>query len=278
MIVPLLLLLPNFSALKSEPFHMGQQVQQEQVSEQELSAGYTYFFTHDSLLDTERALTAPTIIWNKYASRAVKDVLKREGEALDKVSKRSDRYFQTIEKVFAQYNLPAQLKYLAVVESQLRTTAPSRVGAKGVWQFMPTTARELGLKVQGKTDERTHFYKSTVAAAKYIRSLHGMFNDWLLVLAAYNSGPGPVLSAIKKSGSRNFWVLQRFLPAESRAHVKRFIATHYYFEQEGSVTILTRNEALAYEKATREYLASIAAASGTEKEKEMAPEVATITD
>jgi membrane-bound lytic murein transglycosylase D len=101
---------------------------------------------------------------------------------------------------------------------------------------MPTTAREIGLKINGKYDERTHFYKSTVAAAKYLKSLYGYFGDWLLVLAAYNSGPGTVFKAIHKSGTRNFWALQAFLPAESRGHVKRFIATHYFFEEQGSVS------------------------------------------
>src|SRR5206468_3829448 len=87
------------------------------------------------------------------------------------------------------------------------------------------------------------FYKSTVAAAKYLRALYAEFGDWLLVIAAYNSGPGPMYKAIHKSGSRNFWVLQRYLPAESRAHVKRFIGAHYYFEGTGSATTCTKEEA-----------------------------------
>ncbi len=82
---------------------------------------------------------------------------------------------------------------------------------------------------QGK-DERTDYYKSTHAAAKYLRDLYTEFGDWLLVIAAYNGGPGNVYSAIRKSGSRNFWDLQYYLPAESRTHVKKFIGTHYVFE------------------------------------------------
>jgi len=85
-----------------------------------------------------------------------------------------------------------------------------------------------------------------VAAAKYLRDLYGEFGDWLLVLAAYNSGPAPVYRAIRKSGSRNFWCLEKYLPAESRDHVRKFIASHYYFEGNGGVTTLTRTEWTAY--------------------------------
>jgi membrane-bound lytic murein transglycosylase D len=107
---------------------------------------------------------------------------------------------------------------------------------------MPETAKLLGLKVSTKYDERTNYRKSTKAAAIYLKDLHREFGDWLLVLAAYNCGPGPVHSAIKTSGSRNFWKLQNYLPAESRGHVKKFIATHYYFEGQGGVTTLTKAE------------------------------------
>jgi membrane-bound lytic murein transglycosylase D len=100
----------------------------------------------------------------------------------------------------------------------------------------------LNLKVNARYDERTHFYKSTVAAAKYLRDLYKIFDDWLLVIAAYNSGPGPVLKAIKKSGSRNFWKLQYYLPAETRGHVKKYISTHYFYEGNGGVTTLTKYE------------------------------------
>jgi len=161
---------------------------------------------------------------------------------------RSPSYFKVINGVFEKYGIPREMCYLAIVESQLRTNAVSRVGARGMWQLMPVTARELGLKVNGRTDERTHLYKSTVAAAKYLRDLHREFGDWLLVLAAYNSGPGTVMKAMKKSGSKNFWALQRFLPEESRGHVKRFIGIHYFFEGDGSITTQTKAEALAYQK------------------------------
>ncbi len=108
---------------------------------------------------------------------------------------------------------------------------------------MPATARILGLKVTRKHDERTNYYKSTRAAARYLRDLYDELGDWLLVIAAYNGGTAHVYSAIRRSHSRDFWDLQYYLPAESRNHVKKFIGTHYIFEGQGSVTTLTKSEA-----------------------------------
>jgi hypothetical protein len=159
----------------------------------------------------------------------VDSYLKDNDEALSQVRDRSLRPFEIIDSVMTHYDLPVELRYLAVIESELRATALSRVGARGPWQLMAATARDLGLKVNYRSDERTNYIKSTHAAALYLRDLHGEFKDWLLVLAAYNAGPGPVIRAMRKSGSRNFWVLEKYLPAETRQHVKRFIATAYYF-------------------------------------------------
>ncbi|HWJ29002.1 MAG TPA: lytic transglycosylase domain-containing protein [Flavisolibacter sp.] len=200
---------------------------------------------------------APAISLNTNASKFVKNFLIREEESLQKTKSRSASYFKMFDEVFSKYGLPVELKYLAVVESDLKTTALSRVGAKGLWQFMPTTARDLGLKVSKKCDERTYAYKSTVAAAKYLKDLHAQFDDWLLVIAAYNAGPVPVSRAIRKSGSKNFWTLQNYLPQESRAHVKRFIGTHYYFEGKGSMVTLTKAETIKYSKELEEFKSSI---------------------
>lgn len=199
------------------------------------------------LPDTEAA-NAPLINLNKQAASFTDVYLSKNTDDLELIKARSATYFTVMDEVFTKYNLPKQLKYLAVVESELKTKAVSRVGAVGAWQLMPGTARIFALKVNAKKDERTHLYKSTVAAARYLNDLHGIFDDWLLTIAAYNSGPGPVFKAIKKAGSRNFWKLQAYLPAETRGHVKRFIATHYYFEGEGSVTTLTKAETDAFTK------------------------------
>jgi len=145
--------------------------------------------------------------------------------------------------VLAKYGLPTELKYLAVIESQLKPNSVSWAGAVGPWQLMPATARVLGLKVSRKYDERRNYYKSTQAAAKYLRDLYNELGDWLLVIAAYNGGTAHVYNAMRKSGSNDFWNLQYYLPAESRNHVKKFIGTHYIFEGQGGITTLTKDEA-----------------------------------
>jgi membrane-bound lytic murein transglycosylase D len=167
---------------------------------------------------------------DKQGMKFVNHYIKYNDEDLLVVKKRSEGPFTIIDSVLDHYGLPLELKYLAVIESELKPTALSRVGAKGPWQLMPGTAHVLGLKVSHHSDERTSYYKSTRAAAKYLKDLHREFGDWLLVLAAYNGGPVPVYRAIRKAHSRDFWTLQRYLPAESRNHVKKFIATAYYFE------------------------------------------------
>ena len=196
----------------------------------------------------EYGAVAAAVPLNKQANGFVKTYLAKEEDYLQKIKNRSRPFFQTIDAILAQYHLPLQLKYLAVVESGLKPAAQSRAGARGWWQLMPSTARELGLKINAKTDQRLHLQRSTVAAAKYLESLYAAFGDWLLVLAAYNSGPGAVYGAIKKAGSKNFWVLQRFLPAESRGHVKHFIGIHYFFEGEGSIATQTKSEARAWQE------------------------------
>jgi membrane-bound lytic murein transglycosylase D len=199
--------------------------------------------------EPDLTISAPEIKLNNKEALFVRTYIKHRGDCLYNVKKRSYIPFYIIDSVFNVYELPVELKYLSVIESELKASAKSRVGARGPWQLMPGTARILGLKVNRHTDERTNYYKSTKAAARYLRDLYAQFDDWLLVLAAYNGGPEPVLRAIRKSHSRNFWTLQKYLPKESREHVKKFIATHYYFEGHGSETTLTRSERQEYLKA-----------------------------
>ncbi|WP_462249448.1 lytic transglycosylase domain-containing protein, partial [Ferruginibacter sp.] len=176
---------------------------------------------------------------NPSATVFIQDYMKAHGSYLTKMKGWGQPYFNLIENILNQYGLPRELKYIAVIESNLSTAATSHVGAGGPWQFMPYTARDYGLVVNGYYDERRDYFKSTHAASRYLLSLYKQFHDWLLVMAAYNGGPGRVYSAIKKSGSRNFWNLQYHLPAESRTYVKRFIATHYIMEGSGGVTTVS---------------------------------------
>lgn len=179
---------------------------------------------------------------NPRAVSFVKDYIEKNADDLAEIKSWGRPYFNLMDAVLTSHNLPKELKYLAVIESELHRSALSRVGARGPWQLMPGTARLLGLKVNKHVDERTNYVKSTHAAAKYLIDLYSQFGDWLLVIAAYNCGPAPVLKAMKRSHSSNFWVLQYYLPAESRTHVKRFIGTHYVFEGQGGLTTLTRAE------------------------------------
>ena len=167
---------------------------------------------------------------NSNAAGFVQEYMRTHGNYLLQMKGWGKPYFNLIETLLQQYGLPKELKYIAVIESNLKSGAVSVKGAGGPWQFMPGTARDMGLTINAYTDERTDYYKSTHAASKYLLLLYSQLHDWLLVMAAYNGGPGRVLNAIQRSGSRNFWDLQYYLPEESRTYVKRFIATHYIME------------------------------------------------
>ncbi|HLF46200.1 MAG TPA: lytic transglycosylase domain-containing protein [Chitinophagaceae bacterium] len=179
---------------------------------------------------------------NPRAVSFVQDYIQRHKKNLEKLKGWGRPYFDLMDAILTSHGIPKEMKYLAVIESHLKTYAVSWAGAVGPWQFMPATARRMGLKVNSNMDERTDYFKSTHAAARYLTELFKIYNDWLLVIAAYNGGPGNVNSAIRRNNSADFWTLQNSLPAESRDHVKKFIATHYIMEGEGGVTTLTKEE------------------------------------
>ena len=137
-------------------------------------------------------------------------------------------YFPMFEEYLAKYNLPLELKYLAMVESALNPVAGSKAGAKGLWQFMRGTGSEYGLRVTTLVDDRYYPEKETDAACRYLKSLYSRYEDWFLVLAAYNSGPGTVNKAIIRAGGvKNYWAIWPYLPAETRGYVPAFIAVTY---------------------------------------------------
>ena len=140
----------------------------------------------------------------------------------------AQNYFPLFEDKLAQFNLPLELKYLAIVESALNPAIRSRVGATGLWQFMYGTGKLFGLNTTSYVDERCDPYKSTVAACRYFTYLYGIYHDWSLVLAAYNSGPGNVNKAIRRSGGgRTYWEIRPYLPQETQGYVPAFIAVNY---------------------------------------------------
>ncbi|MFY9242495.1 MAG: transglycosylase SLT domain-containing protein [Polaribacter sp.] len=140
-------------------------------------------------------------------------------------------YFPMFEQYLDQFDIPLEMKYLSIVESALKPRAKSGVGASGLWQFMYGTGKQFDLKVSSYVDERFDPVKSTIAACKYLSQLYKIFGDWDLALAAYNSGPGNVSKAIKRSGGfTNYWNIRPYLPRETAGYVPAFYATMYIFE------------------------------------------------
>jgi membrane-bound lytic murein transglycosylase D len=140
----------------------------------------------------------------------------------------SQIYFPLFEEQLDKYNMPLELKYLAVIESALNPVANSRAGAKGLWQFMYGTGKVYGLKISSYTDDRFDPVKSTIAACQHLSDLYDIYGNWSLALAAYNSGAGNVNKAIRRAGgAKNFWVIQRYLPRETRSYIPAFIAASY---------------------------------------------------
>ena len=178
---------------------------------------------------------------NPRAVSFVQDYMRKQGKGLEKMKGWGKPYFDLYDQILTQYGIPKEMKYLSVIESHLNSGLTSWAGAVGPWQIMPYEATRLGLSLKPR-DERTDYYKSTVAAAKIMKELYTEFNDWLLVVAAYNGGAGRVRQTIRKTGSRNFWDLQYALPEETRNHVKKFIGTHYAMEGSGGWTTMTAAE------------------------------------
>lgn len=152
----------------------------------------------------------------------------RDREYTKMVMRRKNLYFPLFEKYLAKYGLPDELKYLSIIESGLNPRAVSRARAVGLWQFMSATGKYYGLSNNWYIDERMDPEKSTDAACRYLRDLYNMFHDWELALAAYNTGPGNVKKAIRRSGYKDtFWEIYPNLPRETRAYVPQFVAMIY---------------------------------------------------
>ena len=173
----------------------------------------------------------PTVIEMPYNDAVQKMIDRYSGHLRHSVSfmlGAQNFYMPIFEEALESYRLPLELKYLPVIESALNPRAVSRVGATGLWQFMISTAKHYGLKVNSLVDERRDPLKSSYAAAQYLRDLYKIFGDWNLVIAAYNCGPDKLNRAIHRSGgSRDYWQIYPYLPAETRGYVPAFIAANY---------------------------------------------------
>ena len=188
----------------------------------------------------ERLDRLPSIIemtYNDVTKQFIERYAIRHRTLVSNMLGLSHYYMPMIESALDSYNMPQELKYLPIIESAFNPKAVSRVGAKGLWQFMFATGKIYGLKANSYIDERFDPLKSTYAAIRYLRDLHKFFQSWDLAIAAYNCGPGNVKKAIIRSGGKtNFWQIYRFLPRETRGYIPAFIAVNYimnYYEEHG---------------------------------------------
>lgn len=171
------------------------------------------------------------IEYNQGLENIIKSFLKNRKRSFERLMAVSEYYFPLFEEAFDKQNVPLEIKYLAVVESALNPKAVSRVGATGLWQFMYQTGKQYGLKIDSYIDERSDPLKASEAAAQYMKNMYAIFGDWDLVLASYNSGPGNVAKAIRRSGGQqNYWNIRKNLPQETQGYVPAFLATMYIYE------------------------------------------------
>ena len=171
------------------------------------------------------------IEYNQGLENIIKSFLKNRKKSFERLMAISEFYFPMFEEAMARQNVPLEIKYLAVVESALNPKAVSRVGATGLWQFMFQTGKQYGLNINTYVDDRSDPLKASDAAALYMSNMYKIFGDWDLVLASYNSGPGNVSKAIRRSGGQqNFWNIRKHLPKETQGYVPAFLATMYIYE------------------------------------------------
>lgn len=175
---------------------------------------------------------SPFVIeYNPALENVIKSFLKNRAKSFERQMAIAEYYFPLFEEKLSKYNLPLEIKYLAIVESALQPKAKSKVGAGGLWQFMPATGKQYKLDITTYVDERHDPIKSTEAACHYMMNMYEIFGDWSLVLASYNCGPGNVSKAIRRSGGKtDYWEIRKFLPRETANYLPAFLATMYIYE------------------------------------------------
>lgn len=165
----------------------------------------------------------------------------------------SNYYFPIFEDILNRYDLPEELKYMAVVESMLNPTATSHAGAKGIWQFIYRTAKSYGLEINSYVDERMDIEKSMDAAARYLRDAYRIFGDWALAISSYNCGAGNVSKAIRRAGgSKDYWSIYRYLPRETRGYVPAFVGAMYAMTYSKEYGIVPQNVGMPVQTDTFE--------------------------
>jgi membrane-bound lytic murein transglycosylase D len=165
--------------------------------------------------------------YNKVTHQFIDFFTYRKPSFTKMMLERAQLYFPIYEQLLAKYGLPPELKYLSLIESGLNPRVLSYAGAGGLWQFMPRTGAEFGLKQDAYFDERFDPVKSTEASCRYMKQLYRIFGDWEMVLASYNTGPGNVKRAMRRSGGYNFWSIYDALPKQTRHYVPQYVAMIY---------------------------------------------------
>lgn len=165
--------------------------------------------------------------YNEHVKKYVDYFLYKRPNFVKQMLERKEFYFPVFEKYLAKHNIPDEMKYLALLESGLNPNAVSRAKAVGLWQFMSYTGKEYGLKINDYMDERRHVEKSTDASFRYLTKLYDWFDDWELALASYNTGPGRIRRAIRKSGKTDYWALHNYIHPDTRAYVPQWEALNY---------------------------------------------------
>ena len=202
-----------------------------QVDKQSLYKGSVNLDTIKKRLAYLDSKTPIDIVYNPIIGHFINTYLDRRRSSYKKLIKRSSYYFPMFEEILDKEGVPLEMKYLSIIESALLPRAKSSAGASGIWQFMFSTGKIYDLEVSSYVDERLAPLRATNAAAKYLKSLYDIFGDWTLAMAAYNSGPGNVTKAIRRSGGyTNFWNIRPFLPKETANYIPAFFATLYIFE------------------------------------------------
>jgi membrane-bound lytic murein transglycosylase D len=185
-------------------------------------------YTYQARLAKLDAVSPFDLVYNAHVKGFIDLYTVRKRESVSRMMGVAQLYYPMFEEVLDKYNIPLELKHLAVIESALIPYARSRAGAMGLWQFMYPTGKMYGLNVSSYIDERCDPYKATIAAAEYLKSLYNMFGDWQMVLAAYNAGPGTISKAIRRSGGKKtYWEIRPYLPLETQGYVPAFIAANY---------------------------------------------------
>lgn len=191
---------------------------------------------------------SPFVIeYNPALENVIKSFLKKRTKSFERQMALAEYYFPLFEEKLSKYNLPLEIKYLAIVESALQPKAKSKVGAGGLWQFMPATGKQYKLNISTYVDERHDPIKSTEAACHYMMNMYAIFGDWSLVLASYNCGPGNVSKAIRRSGGKtDYWEIRKYLPRETANYLPAFLATMYIYEYKKEHGLVPKKAEMTY--------------------------------